>query len=106
QLPAFPTRRSSDLGLTDGAPTLDGEGVLWFQDETGDESGRWMVQPFHGGETRPFLEGVPHGWSNGLAQAPGIVAAALSDRGGFAVYASIDGEAAKEVWRSTESIQV
>ena len=94
------------VGLTDGAPTLDGEGVLWFQDETGDESGRWMVQPFHGGETRPFLEGVPHGWSNGLAQAPGIVAAALSDRGGFAVYASIDGEAAKEVWRSTESIQI
>ena len=39
-----------------GAPTFDGEGVLWFQDETGDESGRWLVQQFHGGETRAFLD--------------------------------------------------
>jgi dipeptidyl aminopeptidase/acylaminoacyl peptidase len=94
------------VGLTDGAPSLDGEGVLWFQDETGDESGRWMVQPFDGGETRPFLEGVPHGWSNGLAQAPGIVAAAMSDRDGFAVYVSLNGAPAKEMGRSTESIQI
>ena len=72
------TRRQvseSSVGVTDGTPTLDGEGVLWFDDETGDESGRWLVQPFAGGETRPFLEGVPHGWNEGLAQAPGIVAA-------------------------------
>jgi dipeptidyl aminopeptidase/acylaminoacyl peptidase len=94
------------VGLTDGAPSLDGESVLWFQDETGNESGRWMVQPFGGGETRPFLEGVPHGWSNGLAQAPGIVAAAMSDRDGFAVYVSLNGGPAKEIWRSTESIQI
>ncbi len=51
------------VGLLEAVPTLDGEGVLWFQDETGDESGRWLVQPFDGGETTPFLEGVPHGWN-------------------------------------------
>ena len=79
------------VGLTDVVPTLDGEGVLWFQDETGDESGRWLVQPFHGGDTEPFLVGVPHGWSDGLAQAPGIVVAAISDRDGFAVHVSLDG---------------
>jgi hypothetical protein len=28
------------VGLLDGTPALDGEGILWFQDETGDESGR------------------------------------------------------------------
>ena len=37
----------------------------------------------HGGETEPFLDGVPHGWSDGLAQAPGIVVAAISDRDGI-----------------------
>ena len=79
------------VGLVDAVPTLDGEGVLWFQDESGDESGRWHVQPFHGGETTLFLDGVPHGWNEGLAQAPGIVVAAISDREGFAVYVSIDG---------------
>jgi dipeptidyl aminopeptidase/acylaminoacyl peptidase len=94
------------VGLIDGTPTLDGEGILWFQDETGDESGQWMVQPFNGGETRPFLDGVPHGWNEGLAQAPGIVAAGISDREGFAIHVSLDGSPAKEVYRSNESVQV
>src|SRR5262245_2300462 len=87
------TRQVTDnpVGVTDAVPTLDGEGVLWFQDETGDESGRWLVQPFHGGDVRPFLEGAPHGWNDGLAQAPGIVVAALSDADGFAVHVSLDG---------------
>ncbi len=61
----------------------------------GDESGRWLVQPFHGGETTPFLDGVPHGWNEGLAQAPGIVVAAMSNRDGFAVYVSLDGASAR-----------
>lgn len=94
------------VGVTDGAPTLDGSGVLWFQDETGDESGRWLVQPFEGGETTPFLEGIPPGWNEGMAQAPGVVAAAISDRDGFAVYASVEGGPAKELLRSRESIQI
>jgi len=94
------------VGLLDGTPTLDGEGIVWFQDETGDESGRWLVQPFHGGETRPFLEGVPHGWSEGLAQAPGVVAVGLSDRDGFAVYVSIAGAPATEVYRASESMRL
>ena len=68
------------VGVVDGAPTLDGEGVVWFEDVTGDESGHWVVQPFGGGETRAFLTGVPHGWNEGLAQAPGIAAAAISNR--------------------------
>ena len=91
------------VGLSDGVPTLDGEGVLWFEDETGDEAGRWLLQPFEGGgETRPFLEGVPHGWSDGLAQAPGLVVAAISDREGFAVHVAIDGGPARQLMRSSE----
>ena len=58
------------VGLVDGTQTLDGEGVLWFQDETGDESGQWYVQPFAGGESRPFLEGVPHGWNEASRSSP------------------------------------
>ncbi len=102
------TRQVTDhpVGLVDAVPSLDGEHVLWFQDETGDESGRWLAQPFHGGETRPFLEGVPHGWSDGLAQAPGIVVAAISDRDGFAVHVSLDGAPAHELYRSAESVSL
>ena len=92
------------VGLIDAVPSLDGERVLWFQDETGDESGQWLVQPFHGGETRPFLDGVPHGWNEGLAQAPGIVVAATSDRDGFAIHVSLDGAPAHELHRSGDSV--
>jgi dipeptidyl aminopeptidase/acylaminoacyl peptidase len=99
-------RRVTDhpVGVLDGQPTLDGEGVLWFHDETGSEAGRWLVQPFAGGETQPFLEGVPLGWSMGLAQAPGIVAAAVAGEHGFAVYVSLDGAPATELLRSSEGL--
>jgi dipeptidyl aminopeptidase/acylaminoacyl peptidase len=101
-------RRVTDhpVGVTDGTPTLDGRRVVWFQDETGDESGQWFVQAFEGGDARPFLEGIPQGWNEGLAQAPAVVAAAVSDRDGFAVYASADGAPAKELVRSTESLRI
>jgi acetyl esterase/lipase len=92
------------VGLTDAVPTLDGEGVLWFEDATGDESGQWLVQPFHGGDTRPFLESVAHGWSEGLAQAPGLVVAGLADRKGFAVHVSRSGGPARELLCSSEWI--
>ena len=94
------------VGVIDGTPTLDGGGVVWFQDESGDESGSWFVQPFAGDGVRAFLEGIPHGWSEGLAQAPGIVAAGLSGRDGFAVYVSLEGSPAREVYRSTESVRL
>jgi hypothetical protein len=38
----------STVGVIDSTPTLEGEGVAWFDDETGDEAGRWLVQPFGG----------------------------------------------------------
>src|SRR5207244_4236381 len=75
-------------------------------DETGDESGRWLVQPFDGGETRPFLEGIPHGWSEGLAQAPGIVVVGLSDRDGFSVHVVSGGGPPREIARSPSSLRL
>lgn len=101
-------RRVTDtpVGVVDGLTTLDGEGVLWFQDETGAETGRWLVEPFDGGEARPFLEGVPAGWNEGLAQAPGVVAAGVSGEHGFAIYVSLDGAPAKDLARSPEALRV
>ena len=94
------------VGVVDGAPTLDGEGVLYWQDETGSEAGQWFIQPFAGGEGRPFLQGTPQGWNQGFAQAPGVVVAAISDRDGFAVFAAVDGAPAKELVRSTEAVSL
>ena len=64
------------VGLLDGMPTLDGEGILWFQDETGDESGQWFVQPFAGGETTA----VPRGDTARMERGTGAGARGRSGR--------------------------
>lgn len=94
------------VGVVASALTLDGERVLYWKDETGSEAGQWYAEPFGGGEDVPFLAGVAQGWNQGLSQAPGLVAAGISDADGFAVFVSADGEPAKEIWRSTEWIGI
>jgi len=101
-------RRVTDhpVGVISGALTPDGERVLFWQDETGSEAGQWFAEPFAGGAAEPFLPGVAQGWNQGLAQGPGLVVAGISDAGGFSVYVSVDGEPAKEIRRSPESISI
>jgi dipeptidyl aminopeptidase/acylaminoacyl peptidase len=97
-------RQVSDhpLGVLEGHASIDGSGVVFWQEDTGDETGRWLLQAFEGGGNEPFLSGVPVGWSEGMTQGPGIVAAGFStDDGAFGIYVSLDGEPAKEIARST-----
>ncbi|MGZ5326965.1 MAG: prolyl oligopeptidase family serine peptidase [Actinomycetota bacterium] len=94
------------VGVVTASFDVDGAHILYWQDETGDESGRWFAQPFAGGDARPFLEGVPQGWNEGFAVAPGVTAASVSDRDGFAVYVALEGGEAKELYRSTEFVGV
>jgi dipeptidyl aminopeptidase/acylaminoacyl peptidase len=97
-------RRVTDhpVGVNDGSPTADGTGVVWFQDETGDESGRWFIQPFEGGDPRPFVDGVPVGWNEGLAQRLGVTVVVMSDRDGFHVLSASDGLPARVIRESRE----
>lgn len=101
-------RQVSDhpVGVVTVAVSLDGAEALYWQDETGTEAGRWYAQPFHGGDARVFLTDLPEGWNEGLAQAPGVVAAGISGADGFAIYVAADGEPAKEILRSTEYLVV
>jgi dienelactone hydrolase len=102
-------RRVSEhpVGVTAGQPTVDGAEVLFWQEDTGDETGRWLSQPFEGGSSVPFLDGVPVGWNEGLTLAPGIVCAGLSERdGGFAIYVSLGGGSAEEIARSPEWLAI
>jgi dipeptidyl aminopeptidase/acylaminoacyl peptidase len=104
-----PDRRrvtDSRIGVIDGMPSLDGEQVVWFADESGDESGRWLVQPFSGGESAPLFPEAPEGWSGGLAQAPGVVAMVVSGRDGFAVHVALGGDGTREIYRSTEAVTI
>src|SRR5207245_2647818 len=69
-------------------PTPDGEGVVWFHDETGSEVGRWVVEPFHGDarERRSLVDGVPDAWSSGLSMSEGITAVGTANDDGCGVW--------------------
>ena len=94
------------VGVIYASVTADGERVVWFHDESGDESGLWLAEPFHGGEAVPLLPGAPRGWPEGLALGRDLAAAALADRDGFAVFVSEHGGAAKEIHRDVDMITI
>jgi dipeptidyl aminopeptidase/acylaminoacyl peptidase len=94
------------VGVIYATVSADGSEVVWFSDPTGDESGRWLAAPFEGGEPRELLPGTPVGWPDGLAVGRRRVAAVFGDRGGFAVYVSEDGGAAKEIHRHVDQIAI
>jgi dipeptidyl aminopeptidase/acylaminoacyl peptidase len=79
------------VGVTEGYASRDGAEVLFWQEDTGDETGRWLARGWEGGGAEPFLPGLPVGWNEGLSQAPGVVAAGISDRDGFGIYTAVDG---------------
>ncbi|MEO8423112.1 MAG: prolyl oligopeptidase family serine peptidase [Actinomycetota bacterium] len=43
--------------------------VVWWQDDTGDQRGRWVAVPFGGGTPKPLVPGAPRGWSAGISFA-------------------------------------
>ncbi|MEW6059632.1 MAG: alpha/beta fold hydrolase [Actinomycetota bacterium] len=94
------------VGVALATVDFHGESVLWFRDETGDESGKWLAKPFAGGEPKPLLPGVPAGWPEGLAVGPTLVAAVIADRRGFGVYVSERGGPAREIHRDVDIISI
>jgi acetyl esterase/lipase len=94
------------VGVVEATVTGDGEAVVWFRDETGDESGRWVATPFDGRPERDLLPGAPSGWPEGIALGRRIVIASLADRSGFALYVSEDGGSAKELVRDVDAISI
>jgi len=102
-------RQVSDhpVGVREGYPTLDGSEAFFWQEDTGDETGAWLVRPFEGGGAEPFLTGVPRGWNEGIAQAPGLVVAGVStEEGAFEIYVSGSGETARMIARSMSWLAV
>ena len=79
----------------------DGSGVVWWLDPFGDERGRWLVTPFGGGDARPLVPGVPDGWATGLSLEGDAVAIGLATDDDYRVYVSVDGGAARELYRHT-----
>jgi pimeloyl-ACP methyl ester carboxylesterase len=101
-------RRVTDepVGVTLATVDHSGERVLWFRDETGDESGAWLAAPFAGGKPDPLLPGAPVGWPEGLTVGPTLVGAVIGDREGFGVFVSESGGRAKEIHRDVDLLSI
>jgi dienelactone hydrolase len=102
-------RQVSDhpTGVVAAALTPDGTRVVWFEDSKGDEVGRWLQQPFDGGEVAPLVADAEPAWSAGLALGPkGRVAVGLAGRDGFSVRVGEVGGTSEELYRHTEMVDV
>jgi dienelactone hydrolase len=94
-------------GVVAGTATPDGSQVVWFEDSKGDEVGRWLRQPFGGGEPAPLLEDVEPAWTAGLALGPkGRVAVGLAGRDGFSVRVGEVGGGSTELYRHGEMVEL
>ena len=93
-----------------GFPTPDGSDLVWFEDTTGDEIGRWLTAPFDaagdGGAPRPLVDGVPDAWSEGIAVGRGAIVVATSGDDGFAVWVSRNGAPATCAHRHPQAISL
>ncbi len=96
------------VGVITGVPRWTGPGSCSGRTRPAAKraAGTWSHSRLGRTVVGPFREGIPQGWDQGLAQAGGVVAAGISDRDGFAVHVSVDGEPAKELVRSTEAISI
>jgi dipeptidyl aminopeptidase/acylaminoacyl peptidase len=94
------------VGLLAGEVSADGDWVVWHRDTTGDESGTFVTAPFGGGDAEPLTEGLPTAWDQGIALGSQRTLAAMSDREGFALYVSEDGDRARRLARHSESIEL
>jgi dienelactone hydrolase len=99
--PAAARVSSVPIGVEDGMPSADGAEAIWFQDDTGDEEGRWVSAPFEGGGVEPLLDLEP-GWASGIALGLHTIVAGRSDHEGYSIHACVDGGPVRELFRHTE----
>ena len=95
------------VGVLDGRPTRDGTGVIWFRDETGAETGTYVVAPFdEDAGPEPLLPGLPKGWAEGLAVGTRRTVAAISTEEEYSVWVSEDGGEVRLLHRHEQPVRL
>jgi dipeptidyl aminopeptidase/acylaminoacyl peptidase len=98
---------SDPVGVFEGRPSRDGRGVIWFRDETGAETGAWVIAPFDESlPAEPLIEGLPKGWSEGLAIGRARSVVAISTEDGFSIWAAEDGGPARLLHHHAQPIRL
>ncbi len=93
-------------GTRRGALDPLGKWIWWFDDRRGDELGRWVREPFGGGERRLAAPELRPAYSAGLALAQGFAVVGSSDDDGVAIHRVEEGAPALELYRHHEDAGV
>ena len=89
-------------GTMEGTLDPHGEQVWWFDDTDGDEFGRWMVEPFGGGERREAAPELGRAYGAGLEVGRSIAVLGRSTEDGSSIHViSADG-ASREIYANEE----
>src|SRR4051812_37812534 len=95
------------VGVLEGRPTRDGTGVIWFRDETGAETGTYVIAPFdEEAGPEPLLPGLPKGWAEGLAVGRRRTVAAVSTEEEYTVWLSEDGGDVRLLHRHEQPVRL
>ncbi len=95
------------VGVLEGRPTRDGTGVVWFRDETGAETGTYVIAPFdQDAAPEPLFSGLPKGWSEGLAIGKRRAVAGVSTEEDFSVWVSDDGDDVRLLYRHPQPVRL
>ena len=93
-------------GTRGGALDPTGEWIWWFDDQSGNEFGRWMVEPFGVGQARLAAPELPTAYSAGLALGRSLAAIGSSNDRGVVVHLVRDGEVSHQLYAHREDASV
>jgi dipeptidyl aminopeptidase/acylaminoacyl peptidase len=95
------------VGVIEGRPSRDGSGVVWFLDESGAETGSFVIAPFDEAVApEPLIEGIPEGWTEGLAIGRRRSIAGVSTEDGFSIWAAEHGTRARRLHQHPQPVRL
>jgi acetyl esterase/lipase len=93
-------------GTLHGQLDPSGDSIWWFDDERGNERGRWVVEPFAGGAGRVVDPDLPPAYSVGLALARGFAVRGSSDDAGTVVHLVRPGQPPEVLYQHLEDAEL
>src|SRR5438105_8533953 len=96
-------------GTMAGGLDPTGEWIWWFDDEKGNENGRWVVEPFEpapGTTARPAASSLPPAYGAGLALGKGFAVIGSSTDRGTQVHLVRDGGEPELLYEHREEARV
>ena len=89
-------------GTLNGAIDPSGEYVYWFDDTDGDEFGRWMVQPFGGGDAQPVAAALGRAYDTGLELGNGVQVIGRAVEDSVSIYVLRGDYAPRQIYQHAE----